>query len=421
MKITLPYGKGMLTVNVPGTAVRVIEPRCLPGLSDEAEAFREALRAPIASRPLRDIIGAGDRVAVVIPDGTRPFPSRRILPWLFAELAHVPAGQFRIIIGTGSHRPSTPAERAELLGPEITERFQVVDHRAQDRQTLKSAGRRGDGGVLYLNRDYVEADRRIVLGFIEPHFMAGFSGGYKAVMPGVADLDSIVYYHGAAVVADPRSTWGVLEGNPTQGLVRALGSLLPVDFCVNVTLNRRRQITGYFCGGTLGAHERGCAFAKASAMVACSSPFPLVVTTNGGYPLDQNLYQTVKGMSAAAQIVMPGGTILAVSECGDGFPDHGNFARLLREHATPQALLAKVMAPGCAIFDQWEAQLLALIQVKARVALCSAIPADAVRQAHLEPVGHLDAYLAEALRRLGADAPVAVLPEGPLTIPYLSA
>ncbi len=420
MKINLPYGKGMLAVEVPGEAVRVLEPRFVPGLPDEAGAFRAALRSPLACAPLREKIRAGDRVAVVIPDGTRPFPSRRVLPWLFAELSHVPPDRFRILIGNGSHRPGTPSERAALLGPEIAGRYQVVEHDARDPRTLARAGRRDDGGPLYLQRDYVEADRRILLGFIEPHFMAGFSGGYKAVMPGLADLDSILYYHRAVVVADPRSTWGVLEGNPTQALVRSLGAALPVDFCVNLTLNRRREITGFFCGDTRAAHERGCAFAKAAAMIPCPAPFPLVVTTNGGHPLDRNLYQAVKGMSAAAQIVAPGGLIVAVSECGDGFPDHGNFARLLREHAAPRELLAKVMAPGCAIPDQWEAQLLAMIREKARVALFSALPADAVRRAHLEPVADLGACLAAARRPLGADTPVAVLPDGPFTIPYLA-
>ena len=190
-----------------------------------------------------------------------------------------------------------------MVGRDVLGRYRVVNHTAHDLATMLPAGKSRDGETVYLNREYVEADRRIVLGFIEPHFMAGFSGGYKGIFPAVADIASIMRYHDARTIGDPRSTWGLLEGNPTQAIVRHNGSLLPLDFCVNVTLNRRREITRFFCGDPVAAHEAGCAFSKATAMVACARPFPIVVTTNSGYPLDQNLYQTVKGMSAAAQIV----------------------------------------------------------------------------------------------------------------------
>ncbi|NDD64300.1 MAG: hypothetical protein EBZ36_10025, partial [Acidobacteria bacterium] len=211
-----------------------------------------------------------------------------------------------------------------------------------------------------------------------------------------------------------------LDGNPTQEQIRRYGSLLPVDFCINVTLNRKREITAFFCGEVIEAHERGCAFSKTTAMVPCAEPFPIIVTTNSGYPLDQNLYQAVKGMSAAAQVIAPGGLILAASRCNDGFPDHGNFRKLLFEHATPQAILDTVLAPGFLLFDQWEAQLLAMIRLKARVGLYSEIAPDEVRRAHLDPVADISAALRAELERTGADTPIAVMPEGPLTIPYLA-
>jgi nickel-dependent lactate racemase len=236
----------------------------------------------------------------------------------------------------------------------------------------------------------------------------------------VADIDAIMHYHRAEVIGDPRSTWGVLDGNPTQELIRANGSLLPVDFCVNVTINRERQITGFFCGEVLAAHARGCAFAKSTAMIACPQPFPIVITTNGGYPLDQNLYQAVKGMSAGAQIVAEDGLILAASKCNDGFPAHGNFRKLLFEHDSPRALLETILTPGFSMYDQWEAQLLAMIRLKARVGLYSDLAPDEVKRAHLEPVADIPARLSEELRRLDSDAPIAVLPEGPMTIPYLA-
>lgn len=421
MQIKLPYGKTFITAEAPFTDLTMLEPRFVEGLPDEAIAFTNAVRAPINARPLRQIIGRADKVAVLVPDITRPFPSQRILPWLFSELEHVRAANVTVIIGTGSHRPCAPAELEAMLGAEIVARYRIVNHNAHDLQTMLSVGRREDGGTLYMNREYVAADRRILMGFIEPHFMAGFSGGYKAAMPGVADINSILYYHGAAVVGHPQSTWGVLEHNPTQELIRKFGARVPVDFCVNVTLNRKRGITGFFCGETIAAHLKGCAFARESAMVKCDRHYPVVIATNGGYPLDQNLYQSVKGISAAAQIVDDGGLIIAACECADGFPAHGNFTRLLFEHHSPQAILDTVLKPGFSMFDQWEAQLLAMIQVRAKVALFSALPADAVRRAHMDYVENLNEYLAAVMRRLGAKTPVAVLPDGPLTIPDTSA
>jgi lactate racemase len=419
-RLRLQYGTDGVDLTTDAADITVVEPRFVPGLPDEAAAFRDAVRRPIGTRPLRELVAATDRVAVAIPDITRPMPTERLLPWLFAELAHVPAGNIVIINGTGSHRANTPAELERMVGREIASTYRLVNHAAQDSAQLAGAGRTTDGRPVFLNRAYVEADTRIVIGFIEPHFMAGFSGGYKGIFPALADIDSIIHYHRAAVIADPRSTWGVLDGNPTQRQIRENGALLPLHFCVNVTLNRNRAITGFYCGDPITAHERGCVAAKATAMVPCERPFPIVVTTNGGYPLDQNLYQTVKGMSAAAQIVEDGGYILTAARCNDGFPAHGNFRRLLVEHPTPQAILDTVLVPGFSMFDQWEAQMLAMILVRARAGLYSEIPADELRRAHVEPVADVQARLAEELDRLGRDAAVAVLPEGPMTIPYLA-
>ncbi len=317
-------------------------------------------------RPLKDAIGARNKVAIVIPDITRPLPTARLLPWLFAELPHVPVENFTIINGTGSHRGNTPSELEGMVGAEVLKKYRVVNHNAHDPASVKFVGTTRDGRSVSYNKEYVDADKRVVMGFIEPHFMAGFSGGFKGVFPAVADIAAIMHYHRAAVIGDPRSTWGVLDDNPTQDQIRANGSLLPVDFLLNVTLNRKKQITRYFCGAVRSAHDAGCAFAKATAMIACPKAFPIVVTTNGGYPLDQNLYQAVKGMSAAAQIVEDGGLILAASKCNDGFPEHGNFKSMLYEHASAQAILDTIHAPGYAVFDQWQAQLLALILIRAQ-------------------------------------------------------
>lgn len=419
MRTHLQYGKEGLEVELPSDNVTVLAPRFIPGIPDEAEAFRRAVRAPIDSEPLRDLIGAGDRVAIVIPDITRPLPSDRLLPWLFAELPHVPGENFVIINGTGSHRVNTSEELAAMVGAEIFSRFRVVNHDSHDPATLEFAGKTKDGRDVFMNKEYVEADRRIVLGFIEPHFMAGFSGGYKGIFPALADIEAIMHYHRAEVIGHPQSTWGVLEENPTQEQIRANGSLLPLDFCINVTLNRQRRITSFFCGDVMTAHRQGCEFSRSTVMVGCPKAFPIVITTNSGYPLDQNLYQAVKGMSAAAQIIENDGIIVAASKCNDGFPAHGNFRKLLFDHDSPQAILETILAPGFSMYDQWEAQLLAMIRLKARVGLYSDIPPAEVRRAHLEPVNEISEFLAGELKRIGEKTPIAVLPEGPMTIPYL--
>jgi nickel-dependent lactate racemase len=419
-RVNLQYGRTGLEVEIPGANITVVEPRFVSGIPDEAAAFRAAVRNPIGRAPLRELVKSKHRVAIVIPDHTRPLPRERLLPWLFAELDHVPAKHFVIINGTGSHRANTPAELRQMVGDAVFEHYRIVNHDSRDPTQLLRAGMTGDGRPVWMNRDYVKADCRIVLGFIEPHFMAGFSGGYKGVFPAVADLDSIKHYHRAQVIADPRSTWGVIDRNPTQAQVRANGALLPVDFLINVTQNRQREITGFFCGDVIAAHDAGCAFAKQTAMVACPHGFPIVVTSNSGFPLDQNLYQTVKGMSAAAQVVTEGGLIIAAAECGDGFPDHGSFKRFLFEHASPQAMLDTIDNAPAPIEDQWQVQLLALILIRARVGLYSSIAPDEVRRAHLEPVPDISSRVDEELTRIGRDQPIAVMPEGPMTIPYLA-
>ena len=419
MRVKLQYGTDGLEVTIPAAHVTVLAPRFVPGLADEEKAFTEAVRSPLASAPLRTVVAADDRLAIVIPDNTRPLPSERLLPWLLRELAHVAADRITIIIGTGSHRATTPAEIRGMVGEAVAAGYPIVNHDAFDPAALALAGTGEDGHPVFLNRDYLQADRRIVLGFVEPHFMAGFSGGYKGIFPGIADIASIMRYHDARMIGDEGTTWGRLEGNPTQRRIRHDGALIPVDFCINVTLNRRREITGFFCGAPIAAHEAGCAFSRETAMVPCDTRVPVVITTNSGYPLDQNLYQAVKGMSAAAQIASENGYIVAAARCNDGFPAHGNFKRLLFDHDSPRTLLQTIMAPGFSLFDQWEAQLLAGVLLKARVGLYSELPPEEVRRAHLEPVKDVEHAVASELEQIGRDAPVVVLPEGPMTIPYL--
>lgn len=421
VKLTLAYGRDGLDVSLPeGTTV--IEPIEVEGLADEKAAVVASLRAPIGAPALREQVRATDRVVIVISDITRPTPNERLVPWVLEEIAHVPPGQVTILNGTGSHRANTDAELARMLGRDVVARYRVVNHSAFEPATHVRLGRTSFGGEIALNRLYVEADARVVVGFIEPHFFAGFSGGPKGVMPALAAIDSIMHFHNAEMIGHPKATWGLLEGNPIQGESREAVAMVPgrPPFIVNVTLNARRQITGVFSGHVIEAHLAGARFCRETAMRGVPAPFDVVVTTNGGYPLDQNLYQAVKGMSAAAQIVRQGGAIVAASECSDGLPAHGNFRQILHMRKSPGELLDLITSPGFLMYDQWEVQAQALIQKRARVFLKSLLPPGEVEGAHLTPIEDVSAQV----RRLLAEHPgasVAALPQGPFTIPYVEA
>jgi len=306
-----------------------------------------------------------------------------------------------------------------MLGDDVLSTWRVVDHDARDLAGLVDLGMVGDV-PLFLARAWVEADLRITTGFVEPHFFAGFSGGPKMVAPGLAGLDTTLELHNARRIGDPRATWGVIEGNPVHDAVRAIAAATRVDFALDVLLDDRQRITRAFAGEILAMHAAACAEARQEAMRAVDAPFDLVITTNSGYPLDQNLYQAVKGMSAAAEVVRPGGTIICAAECRDGLPDHGSYGRLLHEGRSPADLLERIAASPVTVPDQWQVQIQARVQTKARVLLrCDGLTDDEVRAAHIEPIPDVDA----AVERLLADDPAAricVLPQGPQTIAYIA-
>jgi nickel-dependent lactate racemase len=409
-----------VTVNVPDDAT-IIRPEPLPGLPDEHGAFEAAVRDPIGAAPLREQAQSSDIVAIVIADGTRPSPSERLVPWIMRELAHVPRENFVILNGTGSHRANTRDELVQMLGKEVVDTVRIVNHDAFDDSTLTHLGRTSYGGEVWMNNEYLRADVRVVTGFIEPHFFAGFSGGPKGVVPALAGIRTIMHLHNARMIGDPRSTWAQLDENPVQGELREAVAMAPPQFMVNVAVNASRQITGLWAGDYLQAHEVGCRFVARHATRPVEAPFDIVITTNSGYPLDQNVYQTVKGMSAAARIVRPGGAIIAVAECSDGLPSHGNYKELLAMRQSAQELLTMIEEPGFAMHDQWQAQSQALVQRKAQVYLYSGLDAETVRNAMLTPTDDIEATLAELLDRYGPDSRVAVLPEGPQTVPYVAA
>lgn len=418
-KIDVAYGRGSVSIQADSNLAEwsVIRPHFEAAIEDPKQKFMDAVCDPIGAKPLRELVKPSDRVVIATSDGTRPVPNKQLIPWLLEALP-VPEDQVTVLIGTGTHRPNSQEELVEMFGEEVVRRVHIVNHDAFDATGNEHVGDTKSGTPVVLNKVYLQADFKIAVGFIEPHFFAGFSGGPKAVAPGVASIDTIFRLHRAELIGDPNSTWGVLDENPLHTEIREAVALSPPDFMVNVTLNAEKKISGYYVGDYRTAHVKGCADVKASAMVAVKHPFPVVVTSNSGFPLDQNLYQTVKGLSAAARIVETGGKIFVASECSDGVPNHGNFASLMLEGQTPDDVIQSVYEKE-PILDQWQAQVLSNILKRADVHVFTAMDADAVRKCKMTVVDDLDGAVQTTLKELNGNARVAVLPDGPLTIPYV--
>jgi len=420
MKINLAYGQGHLPITLPDGPLTVIEPAHRPGLPDERAALFAALDNPVAARPLRQWIQPGHRVCIAFTDLTRATPNDRLIPWLLEYLAGVPPDDITLLNQLGTHRPNTPAELEKMLTPQVTRRYRVLNHEAENEGALAQFGTMRDGAPALINRHLAQADVRIITGFIEPHFFAGFSGGVKGIIPGCGGLRSVMSNHGFKNIADPNATFGVTAGNPLWEELRDVALRIGPAFLLNVSLNEQRQITGVFVGDLIQAHRAGCEFVRESAMQKVEAPFDIVVTTNSGYPLDLNLYQGVKGMSAGARILRKGGLLILACECREGVPPGSPLEKLLFSVRSPEEILALLSTPGFVLPEQWQAQIQALIQRHAEVMIYSTLPDDIARRAFLAPCHDIAAAVTRRLETLGPRARVAVLPQGPVTIPYLA-
>ena len=422
MNIELAYGRDGMIVDLPESRTTVVLPEYLASVSDELAVVTAALRRPVSGRPLRELVRHGQTVAISVCDGTRPQPRELVVPAILNELdGLVRLEDVVILVATGTHRGNTEAELRAMLGDGVVDSVRVVNHDARDESTLVWAGRAGAGVPVWLNREWVDSDVKITTGFVEPHFFAGFSGGPKMIAPGLAGLETVLTLHDAARIGHPQARWGVTRGNPVHDDVRAIAELTGSDFALDVVLDRAQRVAAAFGGELLAMHRAACSVVKATAMRPVLAPFDVVLTTNAGYPLDQNLYQSVKGMSAAAQVVKPGGTIVCAAECRDGFPDHGSYRSELTGTPSPEALLAAIAERTVAVPDQWQIQIQAKIQSLARVVMhTSFLSDDELAAAHLEQTDDIAATVNEALALAGPEARLCVLPDGPLTVPYIA-
>jgi nickel-dependent lactate racemase len=417
MEVEFAYGSAGLSVDLPEGRTTVIVPAYPSPAPDDRAAIVAALRHPVSGPPLRQRVFPGQKVAIAVCDGTRPQPRRVVVPALLDELEGlVRLDDVVILVATGTHRANTNDELRDMLGDDIVGAVRVVNHDARDPGSLTWVGRLGRDVPVWLNAEWLAADVRVTTGFVEPHFFAGFSGGPKLVAPGLAGLDTTLTLHDASRIGDPNARWGVIEGNPVHDDVRAIAAATGVTFALDVVLGEANRIVAAFGGDVLPMHAAACEAARAIAMCPVVKPFDVVVTSNAGFPLDQNLYQAVKGMSAAAQVVAPGGTIICVAECRDGFPDHGSYRSQLTSVPSVHELLGTIMRRERTVADQWQIQVQASIMSRARVVVSTGYLSDAeLSEAHLEQTHDVARTVAEA----GPQARICALPKGPMSVPYL--
>ena len=417
--VDIAYGESRLQIKVPDYS-NVILPNYPPPYADPENEVRHSILNPVNSGNLKDIIGQNDKVAISICDVTRPMPSAVVLSALLRELNHIENSNVTIIIATGTHRATTSSEIKKMLGPKILDNYSVVNHDCFDKGKLTYCGNTNNGIPIWLNKIWMNSNFRITIGCVEPHFFAGFSGGPKMVAPGLAGKETIYALHNAEMIGDENSSWGLIESNIIQEAIRGIVLKTGVDFSIDVTTDFDNKITSVCSGNLFDVHKIQVEKAKSISMQEVSNKFDLVITTNSGYPLDLNLYQTIKGISAAFKILKHGGVILCASECRDGFPDHGKYKDLLTSSNSAKEILESIVNNDMVTQDQWQVQIQTQILLKSKVYLYSDyLSQQDVKTAGFNPVRDIDDTIQQIIHDLGETPKICVLPEGPQTIAYI--
>jgi nickel-dependent lactate racemase len=423
MRVRLDYGKDGLVANLPDRNVIVLGLSPAPPLTDPNTAVCEALDQPIGTPRLAELARGRKDACIAVCDITRPVPNAVVLPPVLEALAAggIPPARVTILIATGTHRPNEGDELGAILGREVLDvGCRVVNHVCTDGATNRYLGTSPRGVPVALDTHYLDADLKITCGLIEPHFMAGYSGGRKMVMPGIAALETVQAWHSPRFLEHPNATNCVVAGNPVHEENTFIAKLAPPDLIVDVTLDTERRMTGVFAGEMEAAWSAGVAFVEAQVKAPVPEPVDIVVTTSGGWPLDLTYYQTVKGMVGAVPIVKPGGHIIIASRCAEGIGGP-HFRQTLLETTNLHELVERMAAPYWQpVPDQWQVEELAKA-TRDHTVLCvtEGIPADMLRRLHVIPAPTVEEAVRAAIVVHGTDARIAVIPKGPYVIPVL--
>ena len=417
LNIKLPYSTGHKEIMLEDSRVKAILTSAAGSIKvekHEADIVREALDRPIHSSRLRDMVKDAKKVLIITSDHTRPVPSKITMPILLDEIRSLNRNvEIKILVATGFHRPSTYEEMVSKFGKDIVDKEEIQNHDSRDTSQMVFKGILPSGAELYLNSLADWADFIVAEGFIEPHFFAGFSGGRKSILPGIASEKTVLANHCSKFIAHSNARAGILEGNPIHEDMIDAARKARLGFILNVVIDGEKRIIQAFAGHPEEAHYKGCGFVKELAGVKAVGA-DIVIATNGGYPLDQNIYQSVKGMTAAEACVRKGGVIIMIAACNDG---HGGeaFYRWFADAGSPEAVAEKIsrISQMDSIADQWEAQILARILMKCSVILVTDMcDPDLIKQMHMMHAKTVEDAVKMAEAIVGKQSEIVVKPDG---------
>ncbi|MFO0902804.1 MAG: nickel-dependent lactate racemase [Pirellulales bacterium] len=419
MRVRLEYGKTGLEVDLPGDrVVRKLAYKDAPPLADPAASLADILASPIGSPPLAELARGRRSACILICDITRPVPNELILRPILHTLreAGIPRSEILILVATGLHRGNTPAELVEMVGPEIFETYRIENHDGLKRDEHTYLGESPRGVPMWIDSRYVHADLKITTGLIEPHLMAGYSGGRKLICPGIAALETVKVWHSPAFLEHPKADCGILEGNPVHEENTWIGRRAGCDFIVNVVIDSQRQPLKFVAGDMVAAFESGVEFVRGVVRDTIPEPADIVVTCGAGYPLDTTFYQSVKGMTGALPVVKQGGTIILAASMTEGIGSP-QFQQLFRDNATLEQFMQRILGQDYFVMDQWQLEELAKVRRKCRVKIVTqGLPAEVINGLFVESAPSVEQAVAESLAEYGPAAKIAVIPKGPYVL-----
>lgn len=424
MRVRLEYGRTGLDVELPDKAVvRTLAYQAAAPIADPAAALRRVLTHPTGTPPLAQLAEGRRDACIVICDITRPVPNEMILrPMLQTlEAAGIARDDISILIATGLHRPNEGDELVEIVGREIAENFRVENHFGTRRDHHVYLGDSPRGVPIWIDSRYVYADLKIAVGLIEPHFMAGYSGGRKLICPGLAALETIRAWHSPAFLEHPNADCAILDGNPVHEENTWIARKAGCDFIANVVIDDKRRPLKFVAGDMEQAFLQGCAFVRDIVTDTVPEPVDIVVTSSAGYPLDTTFYQSVKGMVGALPIIKPGGTIILAAGLSEGIGSP-SFESLFRDNASLDEFCTRLFSGNYFVMDQWQLEELAKVRRKAKIKVVTdGLPPETLQQLFVEAAPSVEAAVAEALVEYGEHAKIAVIPKGPYVVAKVAA